>query len=352
MTDKFNRAMLQLARAARGFTQGDLASRSGVTQALISKLENGITTDPSPETVDSIASALNLPSAFMYSTDKVYGLPPYHYRKRARLGKRALDMIEAIVNIRRMHIERLVKSYEIPASKQFPTIDLDKNQWTPRTAAQFLRGMWLIPRGPIDNLTEIVERAGAIVIQMNFDTALLDAVSLRLPGLPPLIFMNTAVSGDRYRFTLAHEVAHLTCHHQPENDENMEEQADEFAAELLMPAKEIRPYLTNPTMGSLARAKSFWKVSMKALIVQASRLNVIPPSQYTSLNVLYSKAGYSKRGEPFPIPVERPNALGEAIRHHLNALHYSAEEMGRLLVQNVQEFSDTYLERPRLRVVK
>jgi Zn-dependent peptidase ImmA (M78 family)/transcriptional regulator with XRE-family HTH domain len=352
MTHSFNRALLQVARAARGFTQGELASRAGVTQALISKLENGLTVDPTPETVEAIAGALERPLDFFYSEEMPHGLPPFHYRKRAKLGTKVLDKIEADINLRRIHIARLLKSFEIQSQREFPSIDLAKHQWSPRDAAEHLRGYWMVPRGPIDNLTALVERAGAVVVHIDFDTPLLDAMSFRVPGLPPLIFMNSAVPGDRYRFTLAHELAHLILHNHPETDEQMEEQADEFAAELLMPAKEVRQYLTYPSLGKLGRAKQFWKVSIKALIVQSSRLKLISPRQYTGLNVNYSKAGYSKFGEPFPIPLEKPSTLAQAVRHHLGPLAYSPEELAKLLMLLPKEFDALYLERPHLRLVK
>jgi len=351
MPDVFNRALLQVARAARGFTQGELAQRAGVTQALVSKLENGLTTDPTLETIEALANALNFPTAFFYSSERSHGLPSFHYRKRARLGTKALNKIEADINIRRIHLARLLQSYELPTKQDFPTIDLAREQWTPQRAAQILRGYWMVPRGPIDNLTALIERAGAIVVQINFETPLLDALSFRLPGLPPLIFMNLAMPGDRYRFTLAHEAAHLILHNHPAADEEMETEADEFAAEFLMPAKEVRPYLTAPSLGKLGRAKSYWKVSMKALIVQAHRLKLITPSQYTGLNVNYSKAGYS-RGEPFPIEVEKPSTLSQAIVHHFDTLRYSIEEVAALLMISPREFQSLYTELPRLRVVK
>ena len=164
MNDIFNRALLQVARDARGFTQGELAQRAGVTQALISKLENGLTPDPTPETVEALARALNFPVLFFFSEERPHGLPPFHYRKRARLGTKALSKIEADINIRRIHLARLLQSYELSAKQDFPTLDLAKEQWTPQRAAQILRGYWLMPRGPVDNLTELVERAGAVVI--------------------------------------------------------------------------------------------------------------------------------------------------------------------------------------------
>jgi Zn-dependent peptidase ImmA (M78 family)/DNA-binding XRE family transcriptional regulator len=342
--------MLGVARAARGFTQSDLAKAAGVTQALISKLESGLTVDPTAETVAAIAKALHVPIAFLESAEKPHGMPQFHYRKRARLGRRVLDMIEAQINIRRIHAARLFRSYEFDADR-FPVMDLESMGWNPPQAAQHIRGLWMLPRGPIANLTEAIERAGAVIVQINFGTRLLDALSFRLPGLPPLIFMNSDVPGDRYRFTLAHELAHLILHNAPETDENMENQADQFAAELLMPAKDIRPYLTSPSLGSLARVKPYWKVSIKALIVRCHHLKIITPNQYTGLNVNYSKAGYSK-GEPFPIPVETPSLLSEALTYHLTELGYSLEELAHLLLMEPSEFEKTYTVRPRLRLVK
>ncbi|MGE0094502.1 MAG: helix-turn-helix domain-containing protein [Alphaproteobacteria bacterium] len=351
MPDNFNRALLQVARAARGFTQGELAQRASVTQALVSKLENGLTTDPTSETVDALAAALGFPVAFFYSSERPHGLPAFHYRKRARLGTKVLNKIEADINIRRMHLARLLQSFELHSEREFPAIDLAKHQWTPQQAAQHLRGYWMVPRGPIENLTALLERAGAIIIQINFGTSLLDALSFQLPGMPPLIFMNSAVPGDRYRFTLAHELAHLVLHNHPAGEEEMEVEADEFAAEFLMPAKEVRPYIAYPSLGKLGRAKSFWKVSIKALIVQAYRQKLITPSQYTGLNVNYSKAGYA-RGEPFPIEIEKASTLSQAVRFHLETLRYSIEEVAALLMISPHEFQALYADVPRLRLVK
>ncbi|HTQ14668.1 MAG TPA: XRE family transcriptional regulator [Rhizomicrobium sp.] len=351
MTHAFNRDMLMVARAARGFTQGDLADAASVTQALISKIENGFILDPTPEMVSAFAHALKYPEEFFYSYEKPHGLPPFHFRKRASLGAKILAKIEADINIRRIHIDRLMRSFESHTARDFPTIDLDLNQWTPRDAARHVRGLWMIPRGPIEDLTAVVERAGAVVVQIDFATPKLDALSFRLPGKPPLIFMNSVVPGDRYRFSLAHELAHLIFHNHPETDETMEDEADEFAGELLTPGSEVRPYLAYATLPKYGRAKQYWKVSIKSLIVQASRLKVITPNLYTRLNVQYSKAGYGKFGEPFPIPVEKPSTLSRAISHHMQVLNYSPEEMAKLLMLTKEEFVSAYTERPRLRLV-
>ena len=69
MSGSFNRAMLQVARTARGFTQGELATRSGVTQAAISKLEHGLTQEPTDDVISAIARAVRFPLAIFFCDD-------------------------------------------------------------------------------------------------------------------------------------------------------------------------------------------------------------------------------------------------------------------------------------------
>lgn len=346
----FNRDMLNLARAYRGVTQKKVARESGFTQALISRIENGFDT-PSAEIVASLSKVLGFPKEFFYQERRAIGFPQYHARKRARLGARALQKIEAETNLRQLHIEMLTKAFEGINAKPIPSIDLDEKQWTPQQAAQQMRGLWMVPRGPVNNLIGIIEEAGIVVIPMDFSTHLLDALSFRLPGLPPLIFINKDVPGDRFRFTLAHELGHLLLHNShPLNDGEMEYEADKFAAEFLMPATEIRPHLKYPSLGKLGRVKTHWKVSIKSLIYNAHQLKLITPAQYRGLMINYSKAGYS-RGEPFPINVEEPRLLSEMIAFHLENLGYSISDMANFIKLDQSEFENMYIERPHLRIV-
>src|SRR4051794_36751918 len=100
LVERFNPDMLRLARDARAATQEDLANWSSVTQALISKVENGLT-QPSDEVVEKFSAALKFPRSFFFQQERAIGFPPFHYRKRSRLGTRAIAGIGASINIRR-----------------------------------------------------------------------------------------------------------------------------------------------------------------------------------------------------------------------------------------------------------
>ena len=125
VSDLFNPAMLQLARCARSLTQEEVAKKSGVTQALLSKIENRLIETPSIDVINALADALGFPVTFFCQREDVVGLSHFHHRKRAKLGAKPLARIHAITNIRRLHISKLLKSWEKEVAKPIPQIDLD-----------------------------------------------------------------------------------------------------------------------------------------------------------------------------------------------------------------------------------
>lgn len=329
MADEFNPDMLRLARDARELTQAELAARSGLTQAFISKLEHGLIAQPGDDALRSMSDVLLFPPSFFFQRERALGFPHFHFRKRAKLGAKPLARIGAIINIRRQHIQKLLRSYEDPIAKPIPQMDLDENGITPEQVAERMRAYWMVPRGPIQNLVELIESAGGIVVITRFGTNLLDGISFRVEGLPPLFFMNSDVPGDRFRFSLAHELGHMIMHGVPDDDEKLESEAHRFAAAFLMPAAEIKPYLAAPKLSNLGRVKAFWKVSIKALIRRAFDLSLITPSQYKSMSIGYNKA--FKGVEPVPIEVEKAARLQNIVSYHRNQLGYSTEDIAKLL---------------------
>lgn len=343
MADGFNADMLRLARDSRAFTQADLAKAAGVTQALVSKIENGLIGTPSEEVVQKLSHAVNLPTDFFFQTERMVGFPHFHYRKRAKLGAKVLANIGAIINIKRQHIAKLLRSYEQAPSKPIPQLDLDETGLTPEKIAERMREYWLLSRGPIKDLVELIEEAGGIVILCRFGTALLDGISLRAEGLPPLFFMNRDVPGERFRFSLAHELGHMIMHSTPGEEDKMEEEAHRFAAAFLMPASDIKPYLVTPKLSAFGRVKAYWKVSIKALIRRAHELKTMTDSQYRWLCVQYSKT--FKLGETGELGLETPHKLRGMVEYHLRELGYSIGELAKLLMVKPDELEKAYGQR-------
>ena len=336
----FNHDMLTLARESRGLTQSALSRRAGISQGRISKLEVGLI-PASHSTVAMLAAALELPTEFFHQVDSVYGpgISEFFHRKNS-VSSRILSQLHANLNLRRIHIDRLLASAELNA-ENIPQLDPDEHGGSPKLVAQTVRAIWQLPAGPVKNLTRAVEDAGGIVALLDFGTPKIQGVSRWVPGMPPMFFLNEQMPGDRQRLTLAHELGHVVMHRIPTPEG--EREAFEFAAEFLMPESEVSPYLDRVTLQSLAALKPYWKVSIAALLYRATELRCISPRQQRSLWMSMGKLGYRRKEPPeLDIPIEQPTILQELISLHREQLSYSVDDLAALLRLEPKEIQTLY----------
>lgn len=356
----FNADLLVLARQSRGLSQSELANDCKLSQAMISKLEGRLVAEPSIEVLTKLSSVLNYPSDFFYESDRFYGLPAsVHagamYRRKASVTKKSREMLEAILNIRILHLRRLLRSIDLDFD--LPLLELDPDEFTPEEIAAKVRQTWLIPKGPLHNLMEYIERAGCMVFLCDFDDLSVDGVTMRSPDLPPCIFLNKSLPGCRQRFTLAHELGHIIMHRIP-TGEDMETEANKFASALLMPAEDIKPYLHGRlTISKLAQLKPLWLTSMSSILYRAGDIGAISPHQQKYLWIEMNKYGYKTR-EPAEIDIkaETPTNVAEIINLHIHALEYTSTDMQYLLKSSNDDLYHMYglgknPDRPNLRVL-
>jgi Zn-dependent peptidase ImmA (M78 family) len=107
-------------------------------------------------------------------------------------------------------------------------------------------------------------------------------------------------------------LAHLVLHRSFKSDTpELEDEADAFAGEFLMPEEAMRRELVPPvTLTTLARLKPRWKVSIQALAHRAYQLEIISPRQYKYLRQQVIQHGWLRK-EPISIPIEKPRALSQ-----------------------------------------
>lgn len=362
---QFNPHMLMLGRDARGLTQSELSDKMGFGQGTVSKVETGVL-PATDDLINSAAQVLRFPREFFFEPGRPYGMPPFHYRRRKKLSAKALGRIIAEMNIRRIHLTKMLRSFDQKTNGFIPEIDRDeyqggkKSPLTPEDAARVIRESWMLPGGPIPNMVELLEANGGIVVPCDFGTDLIDAMSQRIDGLPVLFFININSPSDRLRHTLAHELGHMVLHTLSVRDDNvMEDEADAFAGSFLLPAEEIRPQLRKFDLRQLANLKSYWKVSMAAIAVRADRLKLITPYQSKMFWMEMNRLGYRRR-EPNEPPKEHPSLLKQMILFHMKKLEYSIKEMAHLLCLLPSEFESMYGDeiagasntKPKLRLIK
>lgn len=341
--------MIILARESRGYKQTPLARSINVSQGFLSKVENG-QQEASEDLIQRLARFLQYPESFFYQEIDFRNLPIPFYRKRKSLSQSAVAKIRAMVNIKRLQLAKLLRSVDLPELR-VPPIVLREYGRPVETLAAELRTRWHIPPGPIENVTRLLENLGVLVVKCDFGSNQVDALSMHevSDDLPPIIFANTAFPGDRLRWSLTHELAHVLLHLHlpfPDTDTDCEKEADRFAGTFLLPPEELRPYLNRINLERLASLKLHWKVSMQALIMQAAAMGKITERKKQFLFSQMGKYGYRVR-EPVSIPVEEPSLIGKIIQLHLDELNYSPTDLSRVMDIDVQEFQVEYLNRAR-----
>jgi Zn-dependent peptidase ImmA (M78 family)/transcriptional regulator with XRE-family HTH domain len=349
---QFNAEILSLTLDARATTATELAARLKVTGGLISKWLNGISTPPD-ERVAEIADALHYPVELFYRGEHVRNTDSvcFHHRKRQSMPTKQLRRIEAEMHLAQLQMKWMLYDVDIDAPLEFSTIDVAERGGF-AGAAQALRSFWRTPAGPIDNLTALVESAGASVITRPFQTTKLDGMSCWAKGTPPVFFLNAELPTDRQRWTLAHELGHLVLHATPpEGDPELE--AEDFAREFLLPSSATNGELRRLTFQRLPALKREWRVPMREIIATAARRGLLPTSQIKSLSVQFSRAGWHG-GEKYLIDPEVPRTSRATVDLHVNDHGYTSSELALVAGLCEDDFVDHYQpidpEKPRLRL--
>lgn len=354
-----NPDMLVLAREYRNYTQEELARKLFVSQATIAKIEGGVTTDIQESLFDRLCSVLNLPVEFFSQNEDVigFGSSAYFYRKKSKISAPERKQIHSWVNLLRIHLKKMLDVVEVQPKRVLPSADIEEYGGSATKAAQALRTSWSVPDGPIKNITQLIESAGVVVIPVDFNSRFMDGTCLRLNEMPPIIFVNSNQSGDRLRFTLAHELAHLILH--AVAYENMEDEADEFASEFLMPEAELAPQfsrLGKIRLIDLSNLKSYWKCSMAALLMKAKQLEFLTDNQARYLWMQMSKQGW-RTNEPNPIDKEVAKTYLNILNYFKNSLNFEKDDFSKLFKMPLNDLYVLYASifprrrRPALRAV-
>lgn len=335
-----NPDMIILARESRGLSQMALADALGVTQGYLSKIEKGFMplTD---EKIEMLSRILDYPTEFFFQSGSLMGMgiTEIYHRKRQDVPQKLMTKIHACVEVRIRNIAALLRSIEV--EHKVPTFDMDEYH-SPSEIARLVRAYWHVPRGPIRDLTQTLESFGVIVVPMDVETPKVDAISRWLPGMPPIFCVNMNVPKDRLRWSLAHELGHMVMHRM--TTPNMEDEADKFTAEFLLPEQEVSADLIGVDISKLAQLKRYWGVSMNALLKRADDLGMISKTKARSLWQQMAKAGYRTR-EPIELGVqgEHPWLLHQIIKEHLTQLSYTVADMAHLFALNEREVWSFYL---------
>lgn len=308
-----NGERIKQVRELKGLTQLEFARSIGVHQSEIAQIETGRIA-PGNDIAQRIAFKTGFPLAFFKEpTCFEFPLGSLLYRSRASITSKERNLAYQFARTIFEVIDTLQNNKNIvnEISLRLPCLDD-----LPRNAAIHTRSSFgLSPDSPIDNLINILEKNGVVVIALPTGITKIDAFSLwvgQRKKQPIIALVNSQTSGDGLRFSIAHELGHLVMHQSIMGDiKKLEEEANAFAREFLLPKEAMLRELISPvTLLNLMQLKPKWKVSMQLLIRQSYELQIINKTQYRYLMYQLSSR-YGRKKEPIDITLEKPRLLGK-----------------------------------------
>lgn len=284
---------LKQARDALGLSLRDLEAviQSQVSAQAIGKYERDEMM-PSSTVLLTLAKALKVTPDYLLSTREIE-LGGIDFRKSPQAGAKEERAVEAVVldKVERyLEIEELLNNadqiWHTPLRDELKINCIEDAE----KAAEALREVWELGIDPIPLMAELMEEKGIKVIALELPNDISGSkafVHRTRKEDVPVIVVNQKHNGERQRFTLAHELAHLVLRFTTMCDADQEKAADRFAGAFLM-AKEMMCNLlgrnrTSISLGELAELKKIFKVSIAALAVRCGQLGILTKAAYGRL---------------------------------------------------------------------
>ncbi|MBD3647919.1 MAG: helix-turn-helix domain-containing protein [Pseudomonadales bacterium] len=315
---------LHRARKAKGLSTRALASAAGVSAMAISKYERGVTR-PSPTVLDKLLAELDIDRDFLEKTEDIH-LEDIEYRTLYELGlspaqeKRILADVTSQLEVR-LECERLIPGLR-PGEPKLPalpkTIGDDDDI---EAVAEAVREAWQLADLPIKNLLQTVEQHGFRVFSTEVDKGdRFDGFSAIHDDMP-IIVLGTGWSGDRQRFTLAHELGHHLMKGRLAPALDDETACHRFAGALLVPKarviatlgwhrQSILPY-------ELYILKHEWGLSMQAWVHRAHQAGVISERAMKAQWTVFRRNKWFRQEPLEQYPIEQPFGQYTAIAQEL-----------------------------------
>ena len=310
--------------AARRLSQVQLASMVGVSPSTLSKWRSG-TQAPEREKLERLAEVVNV-TAEWFLRPFLADLSLPLFRSAASAHVAARDMLQARLEWAQdvaIALEEFVDfpevnlpTYDFISPEQITSEDIEK-------AGAECRERWGLGRSAVEDLSLAAETAGILVIREETGIAQIEGLSAWSKVLDrPFVFLSADKdNGYRSRFDLAHEIGHLVLHRKIGRSNSIEEhkvlekQAHRFAGALLLPAESFAAEIRiPPTLDDLLILKRRWGVSVGAMIMRLSALDLIDDDHKLALHKRKS-ARWGGKGEPGDSdrPAEKPRLIKRTI---------------------------------------
>jgi Zn-dependent peptidase ImmA (M78 family)/DNA-binding XRE family transcriptional regulator len=332
------------AREASGLQPDTFAELIGVSRQALARFENGLMS-PGGETMRKIISTAKLPHSFFVASKErsANGITPFwrglkrmeaHHRKRIA---RRLEWLHDIVS----YVSNFVDLPEL----SLPQLEFNVNSTDVEQiehAADALRDHWKLGRGPVLDVSAIMENNGIMLTREPVGCEDMDAVSCWQFGRPYVLYSSDVEGGPRNSYNLSHELAHVLLHASVEvTSENLtliEKQANRFAGAFLLPQESFSREVLGTSINHFLFLKEKWGISIAAMAYRCKDLGILNSDQHSYL-MKQLNVRKIRTQEPLDeiFAVRQPNVIGASIRLLLDNGVKSKSEIVEALALNASD---------------
>ena len=300
----FNGKRLKEARLFNKKSITQIAELLNVSKQMVSKYEKGRAT-PSEESLEILEKKLKFPRDFYFGNDN-FTLSSTGTFFRSRYTTTQTEKMPAEIN---KNYVALIRDY-LGKFIDFPNLDWEISglDFTPKEYASYVREKWKLGDRPIDNLSLLMEEKGFVISRIDTHSDKVDAfgsaVKVNNNEYYVVMLEGTDYSFYRQQFSLAHELGHWLMHENCKFPQEMgaveykqmEDEANEFAAEFLLPKDSFKRSIIGheKDIEYYRHLKRIWQVSISMMIMRSKSLDIIDSNEYTNLYKKFSYRGWRK----------------------------------------------------------
>lgn len=337
---------LHRARKGAGLALRALAEQADLSHTTISKFEKELQ-KPSSAQLIKLAKILGVRTEYFFRPEslKIEGIK---FRKKSALLQKNLDKIRSDIFDQAERWHELLNLYPQPPIQPFalpdglPELISDAEQI--ETVAETVRADWNLGLNCIPELIDTLESQGIMVISSTVDSDnKFDGLAGTISSIP-LIVVSAHWTGDRQRFTLAHELGHLLL--KGRLDESLlaqeENLCNRFAGAFLLPKPTLISHLGKKRhqleMRELYFLKHEFGLSMQSVLFRAKQAEIIIQKTAEQIFKLFSQNGWRKKEPHEQYPSEQTILFNQLVYRALAEEYFTESKAAELLGLSVARF--------------
>jgi Zn-dependent peptidase ImmA (M78 family)/DNA-binding XRE family transcriptional regulator len=281
MKNEVFRQRLKNVRLIRGMTQDEVVSALGETLSknALSRYERG-DMKPRYHILVALAKVFDVQLEYFFRPFTV-DISELLFRTKQALpaGEKERLQLEAAAIMERYLLTEQLLGLESRFVNPLQALPVLKTAEEAEEAAKRLRETWKLGDHGLMNVYGMIESFGIKVVEITTSESF-DGMTGKVNDKIPLIVVNTAMTVERKRFTVIHELAHILLRFDTSMEEKeVERLCNRFAGAVLMPSELLRD-LIGPTreqigLRELILIKNHFGISLQALMYRAAELNYI-----------------------------------------------------------------------------